>query len=146
MNPTAGMSDDAPRQLANKIRLGMVHTVAGKRVQVKIWGTSDKKWYVLLSLIAVPVAIFVEICGFFSTRIRNENIRTLFVFTMAASPIFSFGVDRTIANKISQGKEFNYVISEVGDLGANSPVPAESRLHFLGHAGDYIFFAWTLND
>jgi phage baseplate assembly protein V len=34
----AGMSDDAPRQLANLIRFGTVQTVAGKRVQVKIGG------------------------------------------------------------------------------------------------------------
>jgi phage baseplate assembly protein V len=34
----SGMSDDTPRQLANLIRFGTVHTVAGKRVQVKIGG------------------------------------------------------------------------------------------------------------
>lgn len=34
----AGMSDDILRQLANLIRFGTVHTVAGKRVQVKIGG------------------------------------------------------------------------------------------------------------
>ena len=33
-----GMSDDIPRQLANLIRFGTVHAVAGKRVQVKLGG------------------------------------------------------------------------------------------------------------
>jgi phage baseplate assembly protein V len=34
----SGMSDDILRQLTNLIRFGTVHTVAGKRVQVKIGG------------------------------------------------------------------------------------------------------------
>jgi phage baseplate assembly protein V len=34
----SGMPDDILRQLANLIRFGTVHTVAGKRVQVKIGG------------------------------------------------------------------------------------------------------------
>ena len=34
----SGMSDDILRQLANLIRFGTVHTVAGKRVQVKVGG------------------------------------------------------------------------------------------------------------
>jgi hypothetical protein len=100
----------------------------------------DTKWYVVASLIAVPVTIFAKIRGFFAQQIQNERVRTLVVFVMAAAPIFSFGVGKNAADNIFSGKEFSYVISGVGDLQANSPIPPENRLRLLGHAGDYMFF------
>jgi hypothetical protein len=140
-NPTKVQPEGTDSRLGTWLRkhTKLVTILYGTLIAVLVLFGPDAKWYVVATLVAVPVTIFVKSRGFFST-IQNESIRTLIVFTMAAAPVFSFGVGRTTAEKISQGREFSYVISGVGHLEATSPVPAESRLRFLGHAGDYMFF------
>lgn len=100
----------------------------------------NQKWYLVAVLVAAPITFFAKSHRLFSARIQNESVRTIVIYVMAALPIFAYGVGRTAADNIAQGKDFTYVISGVGDLQATSPVLPESRLRLLGHAGDYMFF------
>jgi len=95
------------------------------------------KWLVLPMLAGAPIALYARGRNLLAYQIPAEAPRSVCLFLLATLPFFAFGLGKTGANSILEGKIFYYVIDNDSITPSSEP---SQRIRFIGHAGDFLFF------
>lgn len=121
----------------HKLSLFNVYFVA---ILLLYWFGPDTKWYMLPTLLGVPVAFASKEAGFLATELPNESLRRITLLVLSVMPFWSFGQGRLDAVQVKEGVSYDYV-SEGSIDGVAVPDPSNEkvRLRYIGHANDYVF-------
>lgn len=104
-----------------------------------IFGPTEK-WRTLPILLAIPTSLALKEAEVLHTLIKSERARSVVLFLLAALPPFAYGQGALRANDIITGKTYSYVISEIQGYTYQSNVQRDSRLRYIGKAGEQYFF------
>lgn len=106
-----------------------------------IFGSVDK-WRVLPILIAIPVSVTLKEAGLLKTFLKSDRARSVVLFLLASLPPFAYGQGTLKAHQILTGTDYIYVTSEIGGQSFDAKSKIETRLRYVGKAGDqYFLFA-----
>lgn len=95
------------------------------------------KWLVLPMLFGIPIALYARERNVLAYQIPAEAPRNVCLLLLATLPLFAFGLGKTGANYILDGKVFYYVLDNDSVTPSSEP---SQKIRFIGHAGDFIFF------
>jgi hypothetical protein len=100
---------------------------------------SVEKWRFLPILIAIPVCFALKEAGLMKTLLNSDRARTVVLFLLAALPPFAYGEGTLKAHRVMTGTDYTYVASEIAGHPFDDKSKAETRLRYVGKAGDQYF-------
>jgi len=103
-----------------------------------IFGSVDK-WRFLPILIAIPVCFALKEAGLLETLLKSDRARTVVLFLLAALPPFAYGEGTLKAHRLLTGTDYSYVASDIAGHPFDSKSKVETRLRYVGKAGDQYF-------
>jgi hypothetical protein len=100
---------------------------------------SVEKWRFLPVLIAIPVCFALKEAGLLKALLRSDRARTVVLFLLSALPPFAYGEGTLKAHRLLTGTEYSYVASDIAGHPFDPRSKVESRLRYVGKAGDQYF-------
>jgi hypothetical protein len=100
---------------------------------------SVEKWRFLPILIAIPVCFALKEAGILEPLLKSDRARTVVLFLLAALPPFAYGEGTLKAHRLLTGTDYSYVASDIAGHPFDSSSKVETRLRYVGKAGDQYF-------
>jgi len=104
------------------------------------WSPSPYKWFSVASMVGVAGYVPLKRSGLFSDFLKHESARSVAVFLTAVLPVWSYATGLENANKVKDGKSFEYVISSnIQSLNAQLDSAKPCKLRVVGRMGSTLF-------
>jgi len=98
-----------------------------------------EKWLILPVLVSLPLSFALKEAGILKTFIGSERLRSVALFAMAALPPLAYGQGVLRAHDIISGKSYSYILSPIVGHPNEPQTKPESRLRYVGKAGEEYF-------
>lgn len=98
------------------------------------------KWHFLPAFFALPITIFIKHHPLFIRLMPNMPVRVFVLMLLTMLFPQAYGTGKLDADKIVNGRQFSYAISNIDGVNFPSNVSPSHRLRFLGRAGEFVFF------
>ncbi|MBF0325379.1 MAG: hypothetical protein HQL42_09930 [Alphaproteobacteria bacterium] len=90
--------------------------------------TSPNKWYVLASIVPIPIYLYLKGVGFIAEVMPDDGVRSFSIYVICALPMMSYAHGDLKASIIKDGA--SYLYKQVDDV----------RWKYIGKLDDYMFF------
>jgi hypothetical protein len=105
-----------------------------------LFANIPNRWTTLSLLLASPIYLIAKRRKFLIGIIPHDSPRSIVIYLLAALPTYAYGQGRLEADRIIEGRKFEYVLSTIDQVTVPGDASPIQHARYIGHTGDFFFF------